>query len=203
MIEKYPRVRMEHPMRGTPEFTGDSIRAVARAVENHAKVIDFNLLPYLRGHGAPSGIAVAHYDLPCHHRFKATDEFRRNQRITDSDWTQISTLTAKWLGKTYVIHQMPYLFNLALMAGVGGIEGDLKAPISRDDLAKALEQVTHPDRVVFKAMATASPTAYRRLKPAHELGRTTVLLCHRPGIKIPGVAEEWIDYYRGFRPTLV
>lgn len=201
-IPRYPRVKMEHPLPGTPEFTGDSLRAIARGVKRKREVIDFNLLPYVAGHGAPAGVAVTHYDLACHHRFRPTIEFKRNQRITESDWHAIDTLEARWLGKAYTIHQMPFMFNAAIDAGLG-VEGDLKTLIGHDLLERALDQVTHADKVVFKTMLTASPHAYRRLEIPHDLGRPTIALCHRRNIEIPRSAVHYIDAFRGFQPRIV
>lgn len=204
MTTRYPRTKLEHPPLGSPEYTGDSVRAIARGVRRKRKAIDFNILPTLNF----EDIAVEHWARPLLHGWHdPLDELPRNVLLARLRWAQVARLRTREK-HPYRIHKAEALFQEALNAGLN-VEGDLKAWIPSARLRQLLNAL-HPrggahlsGQVIFKAMATAPDEPWLRLKEAHDAGATTLLLCHRPFIKVPASAQDYIDHYRGFRPRFI
>jgi hypothetical protein len=127
-----PRPKLEHPRRGTPEYTGDSYRAIARGAARKRDAIDFN------GMVTADDVFVAeHYPLPLHHGFHdPAGKLSRETPITKMTWEEVARLETRD-APPYRIHRMADLTDGATHNGLD-VECELKMRVRLEVLQEYL-----------------------------------------------------------------
>lgn len=189
-------VKLEHPRKGSPEYTGDSYRAIARGVARKRNAIDFNGLLT-----ADHTFIAEHYLLPLRHGFTDPEgELTRDTPITEMTDEQVARLVTKDR-PPYRINTMEDLTNGATHNGLD-VEAELKMRIPLEILQQYHDDIHHPDMTRFKVLAHNQTRSWEWLRPAHKV-RPTLLTIHHPGQRIPRSAIAYIDHLRGFTPRWV